>query len=545
MLQPKSLSWRVLALLALGLLLAAAAGSAAGGMDHTPIVVTEFDDDAPLPPDHCTPVACTLRQAVILANNIPGRDTIILPAGTYDLVLGYGVDSMYEDGALRGDIDVTDDLVIVGAGMDQTVITSQWLGPERAFDVLPGATLRVSGLTVSHIDGQWFRPVDCGVAFRNKGGVLALNHVMIEGNVIRGSGGGICNEEGGTLTVTDSILASNSASFFGQGGAIYNRDSSATLERVLVYGNSAYVLDGGGVYSEGNSTLVVKDSLIWDNATSPNAPFGPRRGGGIAAGGAVVLENVTISGNHSEGTDAVTGEKDSRGGGLYLFGQATLRNVTIANNESETSAGGIYVEPGAQVTMTNTIIAGNTGGDCEGTITSAGHNIAGDGSCGLSGPGDMTWADPMLAPLADNGGPTQTHALLPGSPAIDAGDSPACPEHDQRGAPRPSGAGCDIGAYEAGGAAPTPAPPTPTATPPPPAIKGDADCDLSITAADALAVLRFATGMPLYAECLFAANVDCDLDVDAADALLILRHVAALYVPPPPMGCPLIGQIHH
>src|SRR5439155_22233245 len=109
-----------------------------------------------------------------------------------------------------------------------------------------------------------------------------------------------------------------------------------------------------------------------------------------------------------------------------------------------------------------------------GSITSAGHNLSSDGSCGLAGAGDLQKVDPKLGELADNGGPTQTHALLAGSPAIDAGDNASCPGTDQRGTARPVDgnsdgvAVCDIGAFEApaGTTLPT-ASPTPQATPPP------------------------------------------------------------------------------
>lgn len=107
------------------------------------------------------------------------------------------------------------------------------------------------------------------------------------------------------------------------------------------------------------------------------------------------------------------------------------------------------------VSAVNTIIAGNTGGDClGGTILSRGHNINGDDSCGLAGSGDMNGTDPLLGPLGDHGGPTLTHLPLAGSPAIDAGDDSLCPPTDQRGYARPDHgkvygiAVCDIGSVE-------------------------------------------------------------------------------------------------
>jgi hypothetical protein len=106
------------------------------------------------------------------------------------------------------------------------------------------------------------------------------------------------------------------------------------------------------------------------------------------------------------------------------------------------------------LTLTNTIVADNGVENCDGNISSLGHNLTDDTSCGLTEPSDLVVADAMLGPLQDNGGPTETHDLLPGgtttpgSPAIDAGDNAACPTTDQRGVVRPQGAACDIGAVE-------------------------------------------------------------------------------------------------
>ena len=178
--------------------------------------------------------------------------------------------------------------------------------------------------------------------------------------------------------------------------------------------------------------------------------------GGIYNLGIADLTNSTVSGNTA----------NLNGGGIYnssstlLTIRLTITSSTISGNTATNGiGGGIYNN---QATLTNTIIAGNSlGNDCVidsfGTITSLGHNLDSDGTCGLNGPGDLSnVVDPKLGPLADNGGPTLTHALLPGSPAIDSGDDsvlgvPHNLTTDQRGPgfPRLQGAHVDIGAYEA------------------------------------------------------------------------------------------------
>jgi Ca2+-binding RTX toxin-like protein len=165
------------------------------------------------------------------------------------------------------------------------------------------------------------------------------------------------------------------------------------------------------------------------------------------------MSNVTVSGNTS----------DSSAGGVGISGMTTVsnfNNVTITDNTADLDGagggdgGGILVFTGSP-NIRNTIVAGNSDNspafpdkepDCSGTITSQGHNLVQDttGCTGVTGSGDKTGVDPMLASLADNGGPTQTHALLAGSPALDAGGG--CLPTDQRGAPRTGT--CDIGAYE-------------------------------------------------------------------------------------------------
>jgi len=211
------------------------------------------------------------------------------------------------------------------------------------------------------------------------------------------------------------------------------------------------------------------------------------------------------------------------------------------------------------VIVQNTMLANGDGSaNCSGPTVSLGNNLENGETCDFdTGLGDLTNSDPLLGPLADNGGPTFTYALLEGSPAIDAGDDTNCPDVDQRGEPRPQGDGCDIGAYESPFIAPTPTPsptpsPTPTPTTPPPALtQGDLDCNGDVSSVDALKELRHVAGLSVSQNepcpdigtdvASLWGDVDCNGGVTSVDALKVLRHVAGLPVSQEP-GCPAIGS---
>ena len=137
------------------------------------------------------------------------------------------------------------------------------------------------------------------------------------------------------------------------------------------------------------------------------------------------------------------------GGAIYNYNGGTLAatNSTFSGNSASYSGGAIYNYNDGTATFYNSIIANSSGGNCFGNISAnSSSNLADDTSCGTSG--FSVSSSMLLGPLGDNGGPTQTFALLPGSPAIEAGDDSACPATDQRGVARPIGAHCDIGAFE-------------------------------------------------------------------------------------------------
>lgn len=230
----------------------------------------------------------------------------------------------------------------------------------------------------------------------------------------------------------------------GNGGGLSTTGGSATLAADLIAGNAA---GNGGV------------APFIDGGLSVGGPGG--NGGGIYASAPLTLSDSTITGNAAGlgGADAaplIGNGVPGAGGGLYAAaGSAKVSYATIAGNTD-----GID-NAGAAVSVTGTIVADSTGNpaiqdssNCTGTITDqAGFNLDSAATCGFAQPTDISSAEPLLAPLAANGGPTETEALQVGSPAIDHGATVAtgCPGLDQRGVARPddgAGSQCDIGAFE-------------------------------------------------------------------------------------------------
>ncbi|MDQ7029820.1 MAG: right-handed parallel beta-helix repeat-containing protein [Ardenticatenia bacterium] len=375
---------------------------------------------------------CTLRAAIQEANALPGACLITVPPGTYTLAFT----GANENAAATGDLDVTDDLTILGAGADVTIVDGN--GLDTVFDILPDTTVEIYGLTIRGGNGSG---TPGGV---DNEGTLTLGNCVIADNAASGNGGGVWNT--GTMTLRNCRVAENTADL--NGGGLYNRYGTLTLIDTEVISNTAELFAGGGLANNAGTVVLERSTVSGNNAGS--------EGGGIWNDSTLTLVNSTLSGNAAE-----TG-----GGGLFNRGHAVnLNNVTIADNTVFKGDGG-GVENVGTLNLKNTLIAGNVDGsgaapDCGGTMNSQGYNLIQNPSgCTLSGDttGNLLGVDPLLGPLADNGGATRTHALLPGSPAIDAGNPAApgsggnaCAATDQRGVARPQGTACDIGAYEAVG----------------------------------------------------------------------------------------------
>ena len=244
------------------------------------------------------------------------------------------------------------------------------------------------------------------------------------------------------------------------GGAGVANIGALRLQRVAISGNHADY--GAGVFNYPASFLTISDSVV--NGNSGLEAAGIR----FDSGGMVV--NTTIAGNTAVSRPDRPGTESGFGAGIDARGATpstlTIVNSTIAGNSASKGGAGINVAQGyppfiigiplaQSVLLRNTIVAGNSAtagsADCDSRgivrFRSRGHNLASDRTCPFRLPGDLPGTNPRLGPLASNGGPTDTLALLPGSPAINTGGSAGCPATDQRGVPRPPGH-CDIGAFQ-------------------------------------------------------------------------------------------------
>ena len=311
----------------------------------------------------------------------------------------------------------------------------------------------------------------------------------ITNNLTEGIGGaGVDNAASpgrtGTATITGSTISGNTASgpdhTRGLGGGIQNsffRNVTTTgaarviVDQSVISDNSA--INGGGISSgfdlpgARELTVTITRSEVSGNSAS-GAGFQMGNGGGVyVLNGKANIANSTISGNEAVGTGSLI---SGLGGGLMNgglgggIGETTILNSTLSGNTASTIGGGVLAVPfngfattaiGSTIVAFNSSPAGTGCGVISGVITSLGSNVESGNTCSFVQPGDKVNTNPLLGPLAANGGTTRTHALLPGSPAIDAGDPVVCAAApvgavDQRGQVRPAGAGCDAGAYRIG-----------------------------------------------------------------------------------------------
>ena len=418
----------------------------------------------------------TLREAIQAANTDLSVD---------GSTAGSGTDTIQFAAVLVGGQTITlggtqllidSNLTINGPGASALTIDGN--GESVIFKVAGGKTVTISGLTITNgnaDEGQYGGGID-------NNGTLTISNSTISGNSAAEFGGGIYTN--GTLTISNSTIAGNSAAI--HGGGIINY-GPLTISNSTIAGNSA-VNEGGGIYN--NGTLTISNSTIsgnsavygggiynYDTLTISNSTISGNsavNGGGINNSGTLTISNSTISGNSADygggirnygpltiSNSTISGNSvATEGGGIINFGPLTISNSTISGNSAATEGGGIRNFSIFFVGLRSTIVANNSapsGPDLNGnfgveyslikrrTGATLRESVAGSNRYGL---------DPLLGPLADNGGPTLTHALLLGSPAINRGSNyapqPLVPTaYDQRGLGYVRAVGrTDIGAFE-------------------------------------------------------------------------------------------------
>jgi CSLREA domain-containing protein len=425
-----------------------------GAANNESFIVDSTSDEIDVDPGNgfcmTTSGTCTLRAAIQETNALPGSDLITLPVGTYT----FSIAGENENAAAQGDLDITDDLTIQGAGADTTIIDGNWL--DRVFDLRPSSpshSVYFSGISIIHgsptMEGADGAPVGGGINI-GQGMSVIIEDSIITNNVVENwSAGGVMNR--GSLTLVRSTVGSNIAA--GAGGLFNNHYAHMTLIESIVDSNQ-----NGGLYNEMNGVLTVTQSTISHNTSTGS-------GGGIYNRGHLFIDNSTISNNAAV-----------NGSGIYIDGRieytTRITNSTISNNTSA-SGYGIYVYY-SNPEFENTIIANDDPQkNCyraDASIVSLGFNLDSGNSCNFNATTDLVLTNPLLGPLQNNGGTTNTHGLLEGSPAIDRNNNTDCPEFDQRGESRPMDgngdgiAACDIGAYEVNATTPETSTPTPTST---------------------------------------------------------------------------------
>jgi len=361
-------------------------------------------------------------------NGNPGTEYLpfaTIQKGIDTVELGDGGTVHVAAGTYHENLNISEAVNLTGAGAQNTIIDGSSYTSVIKIQSAPNTPNIITGFTIQNgyvISSLW-NPSDEQVLFAGINLKFIKMLPQLFAPIFLG-GGGIYIGETHIVTLNDCVIKDNEAEV---GGGIWN-NGQLYMNRCAVSGNSA-VYGGGGIY---------------------NTP------GWYTGSGKMWLTNCTISGNQ------VTEFDFSGGGGIYNHnGIMELLNCTIAYNStssfSSTAGGGFYNYSTDTAYFKNTIVAHNTAGNdiynngysypAEATI-SQGNNLDSENSCGFDQPTDIINTNPLLGPLQDNGGPTFTHALLDGSPAIDAGDNTGAPATDQRGVTRPQGENCDIGAFE-------------------------------------------------------------------------------------------------
>ncbi len=425
-----------------------------------PSTVMNLDDSGP----------GSLREAITAANASPDGATIKFTPGL--------IGTIKLDSALP---DLTSNIDIEGPGALSITLEPTSVNTQRVFEMPNGGmVVTIAGLTITNSGG----------IYAGGGGSLTLRNCIVANN----SGSGVFTFISEALTVSNCTFANNggeaiyySASgigpsagatisnslFSNNAGAIANGywidhpgqlGKPMTISSCVIDGNTAVI---GGIANDG--ALTIMSSAIHNNSSMGSGQGGA--GGGIWNGGVATVDNSTIALNFANSVKVYDPlahmEKyyPGTGGGIWNSGTLTMTSCTVADNTAFGGNGGGIAVGGGTVTLRNTIVAQNTlqpegqtplGPDVAGTVASQGHNLIGDGTGGsgfISTDRVGTPASSInarIGPLQNNGGPTETMALLAGSPAIGAGDPTNAAQWDQRGPgfPRLVNGRMDIGAFE-------------------------------------------------------------------------------------------------
>jgi CSLREA domain-containing protein len=398
----------------------------------------------------CNSTECTLREAI----NDPQSTRISFAPGLA------GPITLARPGEGGGQLEIERSLTITGPSQR---IAIRGRSPDLAFPVFRiggGATVTLTNLIIRRggrgiLNRGTVTVTDCLIAGNSGYGILTafgdltLNRSMAVENASAGVA-----FTGGTGRLSHDRIARNS------GGGLFVGSATVTLANSTIAGNSGR--DGGGIALVEGRLTVVRSTITNNSATDQGGGVFNRSDNVFRRGGASIrLINSTVSGNSASFGGGIANSPDMGAAGLGL------RNTTVTGNSATQEGGGIYQngptgeEDQGSLALVNSLLAGNNAPIApdlrvlQGVLT-ARFNLIGVGSGsgltdGVDGNQVGTAAapiDPKLGALGDHGGPTRMHALLLGSPAIDAGSMPDCPGTDQRGVSRPQGPGCDIGSYE-------------------------------------------------------------------------------------------------
>ncbi len=374
------------------------------------IIVTNTADNGP----------GSLRQAIMDA--CPGGTV------TFDVSLSDETITL-----TTGQLTIDKNLTIDGSGLAERVTVSGG-GESRVMWINHGKTVTLDRLVIANGYADSGEN-DSGGGIFNDGGFVTVRNSHIFNNYAIWMGGGIANGNetyNGEVTIINSLIEANSTGISGGGGGFNLYNHTFTVRDSTIIDNTSY--SGAGLYNEG--VMVVTGTTMKGNSAT-------NHGGGIFNYGNASIANSTFTQNNA----------DFWGSGIFNFGVMTVYNSTLAGNTGSHTF--FNYQSSAVLSIANTIIVGSGGSwgcmNNGGTISYHANNLFDVAwYCG-----DFSSADPLLNPLADNGGPTQTMSLKDGSPAIDAGNDDICSGVltggvDQRGAPRPAGDHCDIGAFEWG-----------------------------------------------------------------------------------------------